>query len=257
MKIDVLNTTGKSTSLDISDVVFGSEVNKKLVAQAVRVYLSNQRQGTSKVKTRAEVDRTKKKWFKQKGTGNARHGARSANIFVGGGIAHGPNGEQNWSLKLSRQQKRKALMSALSAQKENISVTTVLSEVQPKTKDAVAFLKKLAPDSKRTLIVLHENMENIVRSTRNLEHVLITSAARLNIYETVVANKIIFTKEAIKILEDRLLEITDQAAKSVESPIEIKVKEVKVEKKVNKITKEKTVVVKKVSKKTKPTTKKS
>lgn len=204
MKINVLNTTGKSTSLEISDAVFGAEVNNTLIAQAVRVYLSNQRQGTSKVKTRAEVDRTKRKWFKQKGTGNARHGARSANIFVGGGVSHGPNGDQNWTLKLPKQLKKKALISALSSQRENILVTTILSEVQPKTKDAVAILQRLAPDAKRVLIVLHQNMQNITRSTRNLSDVLVTSAARLNIYEIAHAHKIIFTKEAIKSLEERL-----------------------------------------------------
>lgn len=225
MKFTVLNTTGKSTSLEVSDKVFGGKVNKPLIAQAVRVYLSNQRQGTSKVKTRAEVDRTKKKWFKQKGTGNARHGARSANIFVGGGISHGPTGGQNWTLTLSKNMKKSAMMSALSSQQENMLVTTVLSDIQPKTKDAVAFLQKLAPGSKKTLVVLHESMENIHRSMKNIPTVLIRSAKQLSVYETMLADKIIFTKDAVKQLEERLAG-TDTKTEIVESkPVKKEVKE--------------------------------
>src|SRR5471030_1547190 len=116
MNLTVASTVGKTTSMSVNDAVFAAVINPELIAQAVRVYMSNQRQGSSKVKTRAEVARTKKKWFKQKGTGNARHGARTPNIFVGGGVAHGPNGMQNWSLKLSATMKKAALISALSAQ---------------------------------------------------------------------------------------------------------------------------------------------
>jgi large subunit ribosomal protein L4 len=205
MQFTVLNTTGKSTSIEASDVVFGAKPNKVLIAQAVRVFLSNQRQGTSKTKTRSEINRTKRKWFKQKGTGNARHGARTPNIFVGGGVVHGPTGRENWSLTLSKQMKRKAMMSALSAQKDHIIVTTVLSDIEPKTKDAVAFLKKLAPDSKKTLIIVDKVMDNITRSMGNLPQVIITHASRLNILDVVYADAIIMTKEAVKAIEDRLV----------------------------------------------------
>src|SRR5260221_12210434 len=100
MKLTVASTVGQTSTLTVSDAVFGAPVNNGVIAQAVRVYLSNQRQGTSKVKTRGEISRTKKKWFKQKGTGNARHGARTPSLFVGGGVAHGPSGIQNYTLKM-------------------------------------------------------------------------------------------------------------------------------------------------------------
>ena len=205
MQLQVVHTTGKSTEITVSDAVFGAKVNKPLLAQAVRVYLSNQRQGSAKVKTRGEVNKTKKKWYRQKGTGGARHGARTPSLFVGGGVAFGPNGTQNWSKKMPKMMRRSALMSALTAQAPNIVVTTVLDSIQPKTKDAVAFLKKLAPDSKRILLVTDSAKINIQRSTNNLDWVLITTAPMLNIYETLLADKIIFTKEAIQVVEKRLL----------------------------------------------------
>lgn len=81
--------------------IFATKPNQALLAQAVQIYLARARQASAKVKTRSEVNRTKKKWFKQKGTGNARHGARTAGIFVGGGVAHGPNGQQHYKLNLA------------------------------------------------------------------------------------------------------------------------------------------------------------
>ena len=218
MQFTVLNTTGKSTTLEASDSIFASKVNKPLVAQAVRVFLSNQRQGTAKTKTRAEIARTKKKWFKQKGTGNARHGARTPNIFVGGGVSHGPTGTQNWTLTISKQMKKSAMIAALSGQKDRIVVTTVLGDIQPKTKDALAFLKKLAPESKRSLIVMHESMENIERGMKNLPQVVLTTVSRVNILDVAFADTIILTKEAVKMLEEKL------AAKGARTEVKAEVK---------------------------------
>src|SRR5690242_1823092 len=122
MQLTKVTKTGAKSQLTVSDSVFGVPVNKALIAQAVRVYMSNQRQGTSKAKTRSEINRTSAKWYKQKGTGRARHGARNAPLFVGGGVAHGPNGEQNWTRTLSKRMKMQALVTALSAQAANIVV---------------------------------------------------------------------------------------------------------------------------------------
>lgn len=235
MQFTVHNTTGKSTTLEGNDVVFAAKANPVLIAQAVRVFLSNQRQGSVKKKTRSEINRTKTKWFKQKGTGNARHGARTPNIFVGGGLSHAPNGEQNWTKDLSKQMKRKAMIAALSAQNENIIVTTVFGDIQPKTKDAVAFLKKLAPDSKRTLVVLHENMDNIVRSMQNLSNVVLTTSQHLNILDVVFADTLIMTKEAVKQVEQRLAPDSKESQQVSKSTAEAKkVSEVKEAKKITK-----------------------
>jgi large subunit ribosomal protein L4 len=204
MKLQVSSTIGQNSTLTVSDAVFGAKPNTTLIAQAVRVYLSNQRQGTSKVKTRSEVARTKKKWFKQKGTGNARHGARTPNIFVGGGVAHGPTGEQNWNLKMATAMRRSALISALSAQVPVIVVSEDLNQLDGKTASAERLLRKMMPDAKRLLVVLADNAPKVLRSLRNLEKTVVTNASRLTTYEVAAADGIVMTKEAIKVLEDRL-----------------------------------------------------
>jgi len=242
MKLTKITATSKS-SLTASDNVFGAEVNKVLLSQAIRIYLSNKRQGTSKVKTRAEVSRTKKKWFKQKGTGNARHGARSANIFVGGGVAHGPKGNENWNLKLTNVMRKKALISVLSAQVNEIVVSDEIMSLSGKTKEAISLMAKLAPQSSKVLIIINETKAEVLRSLRNIETILVVSASRVNALEIAMADKIITTTDAIKTIEERL-----DFTKEVKRVKKVKpaVEEV--------ITKEVKAEVKKVAKKT--TTKK-
>jgi large subunit ribosomal protein L4 len=101
MQLTVIDSTSKNEKVRVNDSLFTKKPATFLLAQAIRVYRSNLRQGTSYTKTRSEVKRTKTKWYKQKGTGNARHGARTPNIFVGGGVSHGPRAIENWSKKLN------------------------------------------------------------------------------------------------------------------------------------------------------------
>ena len=206
MKLATYTKTGaqSKTSLTVKNGVFNAVVNQKLLAQGIRVYLANQRQGTSKVKTRSEVARTKKKWYKQKGTGNARHGSQNAPIFVGGGVAHGPNGLAEWKLKLSKRLRGQALITALSAQKSNIIVCDGINDLSGKTKDAVKLLAKLTESKDKVLVVLTEPKAETLHSLHNLEKVMISRADRLNIYEVSLADKIILTSEAVKNLEERL-----------------------------------------------------
>lgn len=204
MKLTVASTVGQTSSMEVSDVVFGAVINPELISQAVRVYQSNQRQGSSKVLTRSEVARTKKKWFKQKGTGNARHGARNANIFVGGGVAHGPTGEQNWSLKLSTTMRKAALISALSAQVKNITVADDVNQLDGKTSSALKMLSKLFPEASHILVVVDKTDPMIVRSLRNLAHVSLVSADRVTTFEVASSDGIVMTKTAVKALESRL-----------------------------------------------------
>ena len=201
MKLQVVHTSGKSTELEVLKSVFGEKPNTSLLAQALRVYQLNQRQGTAKVKTRSEVARTKKKWYKQKGTGGARHGARTPSIFVGGGVAHGPAGTTDWSLKLTTAQKQRALVFALSSQAKCMIVSDDIEKLSGKTKGAVKLFNTIAPDSKHILIILHDSLQNVIRSTANLQNVVVTQASRLNIYETLLADKIILTESAVRVLE--------------------------------------------------------
>ncbi len=243
MKLRVVSTIGQNTTVTASDSVFAAKVNSVLIAQAIRVYLSNQRQGTSKTKTRSEINRTKKKWFKQKGTGNARHGARTANIFVGGGISHGPTGLQNWSLKLSSAMRRSALSSALSAQVERIIVSDDIQQLDGKTSSAQKMLSKMLPDAKHILVVLGSAQPMVLRSLRNLESVYVTTASRLTTYEVAYADAIILTKEAVKVLETRLASTKAEKAEVVEK-VEEKSAPAPVKKTVKKVTKAKTAKAK-------------
>ncbi|CAN5270220.1 hypothetical protein BH10PAT2_BH10PAT2_3390 [soil metagenome] len=214
MNLTVASTVGQTTTMSVNDAVFGAAINPELIAQAVRVYQSNQRQGSSKVLTRSEVARTKKKWFKQKGTGNARHGARTPNIFVGGGVAHGPTGEQNWSLKLSASMRKAALISSLSAQVNNITVTDDLNQLDGKTSSAQKMLLKMLPDSAHILVVVEVVEPMLARSLRNLANVFVITADRLTTYDIVSADGIVMTKNAVKVLEDRLTKKASHEATS-------------------------------------------
>ncbi len=229
MNLTVASTIGQSRSMTVSDAVFGAVINPELISQAVRVYMSNQRQGSSKVLTRSEVSRTKKKWFKQKGTGNARHGARTPNIFVGGGVAHGPTGLQNWNLKMSASMKKAALISALSAQVKNITVADDLNQLDGKTSSAEKMLLKMLPEAAHILVIVDKVEPMVIRSLQNLESVLIVSADRVTTYDIAFADGIVMTSGAVKTLEDRLTKkasheaTTEIAAAATEKVLKTKV----------------------------------
>lgn len=185
--------------------LFAGEVKQELVSQAVRVFLSNQRQATAKTKTRSEVNRTKKKWFKQKGTGNARHGAQTPNIFVGGGVAHGPNGTQNYNLKLSAKMKKQALLSALALQAERTFVDDAFTKVDGKTKSAVKILAESLKNDARVLLVVDQKNADLVRSYNNLSQVYLLTARYLSLLPVVNADQIIFSTAGAQALAARLL----------------------------------------------------
>lgn len=243
MTLKTVTTSGKS-SKEITTPLFDTVANAKTVAQAVRVFLSNQRQGTVKVKTRGEVDRTKKKWYRQKGTGGARHGARSAPIFVGGGVSHGPTGLTDWTLKMSKPMKIVALRTALAMQAKdgNISVVEGLEKIGAKTKEVAKMLKDLGLEESKTLIVADKTHENLIRGSRNIGTVLCTRADRLNTFEVMNAYKILMTPEALGMLELRLSKNTKVVGVA-------KVEEAKSEKKAAKKTGIKKSAVKKTVKK--------
>jgi large subunit ribosomal protein L4 len=205
MKLSKVTATGTKSTLTVSDEVFAVEVNQPLLAQAIRVYLSNGRQGTSRVKTRGEIVRTKKKWYKQKGTGNARHGARSAHIFVGGGVAHGPKGNENWSKNLNKKMKLKALATALTLQAKQIVVSDEVAKLDGKTKSGVELLKKSGVDAQaKVLVVVSDLNENLDRSLRNLEQVLLRRAYKVNALDIAMADQIVITSDAVKEIEARI-----------------------------------------------------
>ncbi len=176
LKLSVFNTSGKVVeSLTLPKEIFGTEINNQLMSQAVRVYLANQRRGTVKTKSRGEVNISTKKIYRQKGTGRARHGAASAPIFVGGGIAFGPK-QRDFSLKMSQKMKRNSLFSALSAKLKDgeIKIIAGLEKIEPKTKKMADVIKKLELNGKKQQVLLvtpkpGKDFENVVKAARNIK----------------------------------------------------------------------------------------
>ena len=208
MKISVYDVTGNvSGNMTLPEAVFGANINKSLLAQAVRVYLANQRSGTASTKSRGEIDLTTAKWYRQKGTGRARHGAKSAPIFVKGGVAHGPK-PHDFGLELPKKMRKAALLAALSSKQADGSVIVVddLAAITPRTKNVVSLLKTLGVEDKKmkALFVIGEKAENIIRASRNIEGVTYLSVTQLSAYPVLNAKKLIFAKDTIETLEKKV-----------------------------------------------------
>lgn len=209
-KTDLLDIYGKKVgTIDLPPEIFAADVNSQLIAQAVRVYLTNQRKARPKTKTRTEVNRTKAKWYRQKGTGRARHGSRAAPIFVGGGVAHGPTGEQNYQLKMPRKMKKAALFSALTSKFKDGEILVVkgLEKIEPKTKKMAEILEKLKVKSQKlkVMLILSKPLENLIRAGRNLENFEISYSANLNTYQVLASDRLIFLPESIERLKEVFL----------------------------------------------------
>ncbi len=207
MQLTVIDSASKNEKVRVSDTLFANSASEFLLAQAIRVYLSNLRQGTAHTKTRSEVNRTKKKWYKQKGTGNARHGARTPSIFVGGGVAFGPRGIENWTKTLNAKNKLLALKVALSAQKANLFLSKDISSLKGKTSEAIALLAPVSTGSEKVLVILTKSSSLALRSLRNVENVIVMTADRINALHIAMADKIVIEFTALKVLEDRLLKV--------------------------------------------------
>ena len=207
MKVDVYTQTGEKlkTKVELDDQIFGITPNEDLMAQYVRVYRANQRQGTVKTKTRGEVRGGGRKPWRQKGTGRARHGSIRSPIWVGGGTVHGPQ-PRDWSLRMPTKMKRKALFSALS-QKMKEGGILVLNRIELKgikTKDLEGILNKL-PIKDKILIALDKMDEKVILSARNLAGVKTIQAKDLNAYEVLNTKTILFPKSSLKVLEGTFL----------------------------------------------------
>jgi large subunit ribosomal protein L4 len=176
--------------------LFGAEVNKALLSQSVRVYLANQRQGGAKAKTRGEVEGSSRKIYRQKGTGKARHGSIRAHIFVGGGVVFGPV-TRDFHLKMSKSMRRLALVSALSAKRQDIVVVDGLESVAPKTKSVAAALAA-AGATEKVLLIVPKDTPLLSRAARNINDLDIVSSKDLHTYAILTHKKIVFTKKSLE-----------------------------------------------------------
>ncbi|RMF04066.1 MAG: 50S ribosomal protein L4 [Chloroflexi bacterium] len=202
MKVHVKNFDGENVEeLELQDSVFGIEPNTHVMHQALVRQQANARMGTHKAKTRGEVKGTTAKWYRQKGTGRARHGDRKAPIFVGGGQAHKPR-PRDYTKKMPRKMRRLALRSALSAKAaaDEIVVLDGLSFEAPATSQVLALLDNLEIHGS-AVILLPERNENVEKSARNLQDVKTLRANYLNIRDLLGYDYVIIPKGAVPVIE--------------------------------------------------------
>lgn len=204
LSVGVFALDGKAAgSLDLPKEIFGAKVNKALLTQAVRVYTSNLKGHFSNTKTRSEVKGSTRKIYRQKGTGGARHGAKSAPIFVGGGIALGPK-FRKVVLELPKKMKKAALISALSARvaEKEVYGLAGLEKASGKTAQMKKFLEKAG--MKNVLFVVDGKNEPAERAVRNLPGVDIQPAEQINALEVIRHKTLALTREAVEKLESRI-----------------------------------------------------
>ena len=186
--------------IEVKDEVFNVKVKKHVLWEVVKWQLASRRQGTHSTKTRGEVSHSGRKILPQKGTGHARHGDRGANIFVGGGVAHGPK-PRDYSYTLPKKVRKLGLKMALSDKAQNKNIVIVdkidLGDT-PKTKKALEFLKSKKLDGHKVLIVLPSKDEVIYKSFRNLPNVRVLTAEGLNVYDILWSDKLLILKDALE-----------------------------------------------------------
>ena len=202
-KLNVYNMKKEEVgSINLNDMVFDVEYNEPLIHQVIVALHNNARQGTKSTLTRSEVNLTKKKLYRQKGTGNARHDEKSAPQFVGGGVVFAPK-PRDFSQKINKKLRDIAFASAVS-EKIRQGEVVVLDEINfadSKTKAAAEFLKTFGLN-KRTIIVTNGKNENVIKATGNIQKVSCVDASLLNVAEVVENTFVVFTKDAIKKLEE-------------------------------------------------------
>ena len=206
MKLQVIKMDGtKSRYIELSDAVFDISPNKECLADVVRWQLARRQAGTHDVKERGEINRSKKKLFRQKGTGNARHGARTANIFVGGGVVFGPT-PRSHEFKMNKKVRNLALKTLLSLKirENNLIVCETLNVGINKTKVMAETLKNLGLDSV-LFIDSSDNNADFRNACMNLNNVDVIPVVGFNAYDGLIHEKLVFTADAIAGIQERLL----------------------------------------------------
>ncbi len=205
MQVDILNIQGTSTgrSLELPDEIFGAEPNEHVVYLAVKQYLASLRQGTHKVKTRAEVQGASRKLHKQKGTGGSRKGNIRNPLYKGGGTIFGPK-PHRYDIKLNCKVKDLAKISALSYKaKENaIVVVEDITFDAPKTKQFMGVINSLNVFDKKTLFIVPEYNETLYLSSRNIPNADAVLLSDVNTYQIVHADVLVLTESAVKIFNE-------------------------------------------------------
>ena len=208
MKIEKISINGnQKSSLDISDKILTNKLNKRLIGEILYKNVANFKGRKAKTKQKNEIKGSTSKIYAQKGTGNARHASRKAPIFVGGGVAHGPKGENSYKTrKLNKKEKKLGLLSLISEKnnQKNLIVFEDFEKQITKTKEIFSILKK--NDAINSIVVLDKNSnEKIGRSLKNIPNVKVSDTNNLVLYDLIKYKKAIFTETSIKELEKRFI----------------------------------------------------
>jgi large subunit ribosomal protein L4 len=197
-----------SKEIALPEELFEAEVSKGCLYLTVKAYLANQRQGTHKTKTRAEVSGTNKKPWKQKGTGNARSGDNRSPIWVRGGKAHGPQ-PRDYSQKVNKKVKFRALISALTikAQGESVHVFETLNRPEAKTKAFVQLLEKSGLNLQKNLFLAATSDNNLLASARNIPMTRVLRVQDVNTYEVMRAKNLVLSADTLNTLKDQYLKV--------------------------------------------------
>ena len=201
-KVSVLNMEGSEVgTIELSDAVFGVEVNENLVHQAVVSQLANNRQGTQKAKTRSEVSGGGRKPWRQKGTGHARQGSTRSPQWTGGGVVFAPV-PRDYSFKMNKKEKRAALKSALSSRvaENKFIVVDEIKFDEIKTKKFQEVLNNL--NVNKALVVLEDGNTNVEISARNIANVKTARTNTINVFDILKYNTVIATKAAVATIEE-------------------------------------------------------
>lgn len=201
--VAILNMSGQQVGeMELSENIFGAEINQDVVFEVVKNILANKRQGTQSAKTRSEVRGGGRKPWKQKGTGRARAGSSRQPNWVGGGVIFAPK-PRDYRYKLNKKVKRLAMKSVLTSKvvENEIIVLDTLTFDAPKTKDMMTVLKNVNA-KKKSLIVMSEKDSNVVKSANNIPGVCTALVNTLNVYDILNYDSFIITKEAVKLVEE-------------------------------------------------------
>ena len=207
MKIETQNLKGDKSLIDVSDGIFTTKLNKIVISNVLYKQIANIKGRRAKTKQKNEIVGSTSKIYAQKGTGNARHASRKAPIFVGGGVAHGPKGQNNYKKRKLTKSEKKLSVKSLISEKNNQKKLLVLADFETeikKTKEMYNILKKL--DATNSLIVTDKkSLDFIYKSTKNIPNIKITDANHFSSYDLVKYEKLILTISSIKDLEKRLI----------------------------------------------------
>jgi len=201
--VTMLNMAGAETgTIELKDSIFAIEPNQNAVHAVVKNYLANQRQGTQSAKTRSEVRGGGRKPFRQKGTGRHRQGSTTDPSQIGGGIVFAPK-PRDYRYTVPKKLRRLAMLSALSSKVEEkeIIVLDSINFDAPKTKEMIKFLENVKA-AKKTLIVMAEKDENVLKSAANIPGVKTVLVSTMNVYEIIHYTSFIVTKEAVNKIEE-------------------------------------------------------